>query len=291
MRRSTLAIFSCIFVFTAAAAVAQISPSPASPVQESPTLEDGASCPRSLIFTFEDVRDDVAIREVPVWQMPENSAFFFETGMNIDADGAPNAYNAENTGLDDLSNAGQPGHWDGVVQDENGNPYVQSADDPFPGFFISCTALSDRSKSRTDPTRYVDASRIPYVVLPGDVARKTGARLGDMAVVFNLRNGRSSYAIFADIGTMGEGSVALARNLGIREDARDGGARQGIRYLVFPGSGNGQPRPVDEITTEAEAQLEQWGGAQRLTTCPVNKPMGRPNPNPSGSLASNTTQQ
>ena len=177
------------------------------------------------------------------------------------ADGAPhNAYNAANTGLDDLSNAGEPGNWGGVIQDDDGNPYVQGANDPFPGFYVSCTALSDRRKGRTDPTRYVDASKIPYVVLPGGLARQAGARLGDLAIVFNLRNGKSSYAIFADIGTMGEGSVALARNLEIDEDARNGGAARGIRYVVFPGSGNGQPRALDEIYSEAEKQVQDFRG-------------------------------
>ncbi len=266
MHRTALAIFGAISLFTAAAAVGQIAPSGQSPAQP-----DGAACVRTLLFNFEDVRNDVNIHEVPVWQMPGGDAFFFEAGMNIDADGAPNAYNADNTGLDDLSNAGQPGHWDGVIQDEQGNPYVQTDDDPFPGFYVSCTALSDRTKSRIDPTRYVDASKIPYIVLPGDVARQAGARLGDLAVVFNLRNGKQSYAIFADIGTMGEGSVALARNLGVREDARNGGTPRGIRYLVFPGSGNGQPRSLDEINSEAEKQLQDWGGAERLASCPVNR--------------------
>jgi hypothetical protein len=67
--------------------------------------------------------------------------------------------------------------------------------------------------------------------------------LGDFAVVMNLRNGKSSYAIYADIGTMGEGSIALADNLGIWSDARRGGQSDGILYLVFPGSGNLQPGP------------------------------------------------
>jgi hypothetical protein len=75
-------------------------------------------------------------------------------------------------------------------------------------------------------------------VLPNDLAERAGARLGDFAVVMNLRNGKSSYAIYADIGTMGEGSIALADNLGIWSDARRGGQSDGILYLVFPGSGN-----------------------------------------------------
>jgi hypothetical protein len=239
-----------------------------------PSLDDAAQsgateCARSLIFNFQDGRADRIAPEVPVWQVPNSTAFFFEAGMTIDADGAPNAYNPDNTGLDDLENAGEPGHWQGVVQDENGNPVVQGPDDPFPGYYVSCTALFDRTKGRTDPTRYVDASKIPYVVLPGNVARQTGAHLGDFAMVVNPRNGKSSYAIFGDIGTMGEGSVALARNLGISPDARNGGTRGRIRYLVFPGSGNGQPRALDEITHEAEKQVQQIG-AGHLDMCTLN---------------------
>jgi len=159
---------------------------------------------------------------------------------------------------------------------------VQGPDDPFPGFYISCTALFDRTKAPHDPTRFVDATKIPYVVLPGDVSRQTGARLGDFAVVTNLRNGKSSYAIFGDIGTFGEGSVALAQNLGIWHDARNGGTRGGVLYLIFPGSGNRQPRALEEINSETEKQLQDWGGMEQLTSCASDQippPFGqRPQP-------------
>ena len=261
MLRSKAAIFCAIFLFAAAAALGQMMP------RAQDAIDNAHDCARSLLLNFQADRGGELLREVPVWRFSPGSAFFFDAGMTIDADGAPNAYNPENTGLDDLSNAGHPGHWDGVVQDEQGDPYVQGPNDPFPGYYVSCTSLFDRTKERMDPARYVDASKIPYVVLPGEVARQTGAKLGDFAVVFNLRNGKSSYAIFADIGTMGEGSVALARNLGLWPDARQGGTRAGIRYLVFPGSGNGQPRPLEEITAETEKQLQNSGSATALDTC------------------------
>ena len=150
---------------------------------------------RSLLVNFQDSRrSDGPIREVPIWNLPDTSAFFFSAGMTIDADGSPNAYSPDNTGLDDLVNAGAPGHWDGVIQDEKGDPIIQGPEDPFPGFFVSCTSLVDRSKKRSDPTRYVDASKIPYVVLPGGLARDTGARLGDFAVVVNVREHKIAYA-------------------------------------------------------------------------------------------------
>ena len=228
------------------------------------------SCLKSLLMNFDIVRGGVTVREVPIWRSEGGSPFFFEGGMTIDADGAPNAYNAANTGLDDLANAGDPTHWDGLVADRNGTPFIQGANDPFPGYYVSCTALTDRTKDVSDPGRYVDASKIPYVVLPGDLAREAGARLGDFAVVFNMRNGKSSYAIFADIGTLGEGSIALAENLGISSDARQGGTRGGILYHVFTGSGNGKPRPVDEINTETAKLLQRWGGTDQITACTAN---------------------
>jgi len=226
---------------------------------------------RSLLLNFPIYRDGEPIREVPIWRLGDSTPYFFSTGMTIDADGSPNAYNPANTGLDDISNAGQPGHWDGVLQDEDGNPLVQGPDDPFPGYYISCTSLADRTKRPLDPTRFVDASKIPYVVLPREVAFESGTRLGDFALVMNLRSGAWSYAIFADVGTFGEGSIALANNLGIWSDARRGGRRGGLLYLVFPGSGNGQPRSVDEINELAGKAFQDWGGADRLNSCAASE--------------------
>lgn len=233
-----------------------------------PAAQTSRSCEKTVLMNYIEVlRDEEPRREVSIWQSPDGSAVFFQSGMTIDADGSPNAYNPQNTGLDDLANAGEPGHWEGVVQDENGDPFVQGPDDPFPGYYVSCTSLCDRSKHSVDPRRYVDASQIPYVVLPGGVARQAGARLGDFALVMNLRNGRSSYAIFADIGTLGEGSIALAENLGIHSDARVGGTRGGILYAIFPRSGNGAPRTVEEINNEGASRAELWGGIGHVNAC------------------------
>lgn len=222
----------------------------------------------SLLLDFVTRRRDAhGFEEVLVWQLPDSRAFFFVSGMTIDADGSPNAYHPNDTGLDELANAGSPAHWDGIITDRHGSPFIQQESDPFPGYYISCTSLADRTKEFADPTRYVDASKIPYVVLPQDVADRGGARLGDFAFVMNLRNRQSSFAIYADIGTVGEGSIALAEALGIRPDARYGGASNGILYLLFPGSGNLQPRTIDEIQREGDKLLYQWGGMNGLFAC------------------------
>jgi hypothetical protein len=232
------------------------------------SLPAADACPTSsLLLTFDVYRFGELREQAPIWQLGHGPAFFFKSGMAIDADGAPNAYNADDTGLDYLYNAGQPGQWDGIVQDDDGNPLVQGPDDPFPGFYISCTALFDRHKHRSDPARFVDASQIPYIALPGDLAARTGARLGDFAFVYSEQTGRYSLAIFADIGVFGEGSIALADDLGIRSDARRGGSPAGISYVVFPGSGDGRPKSVDEIKRMGGKVVSNSGGAEKILPC------------------------
>lgn len=203
----------------------------------------------------------------PIWQTPNSNAFFFIAGMTIDADGAPNAYNPGDTGLDELANAGSPIRWDGIVTDRYNHPMLQQETDPFPGYYVSCTSLADETKLLSDPARYVDATKIPYIALPEEIADRGGARLGDLAFVLNLRNGKSSFAIYADIGTVGEGSVALAERLGVSSNARHGGESDGILYVFFPGSGNMKPRSIDEIQSEGERILSDSGGIEKLLSC------------------------
>src|ERR1700692_3927704 len=240
-----------------------------------PAQDLQGACFGELLLNFEMRHDGEPERDIPIGRLPGGTAFFYESGMTIDADGAPNAYHPDNSGLDDLTNAGSPGRWEGLAKDADGEPFIQGPDDPFPGYYVSETALVDRSKPVNAPTRYVDASRIPFVVLPGGMARQLGARPGDFAVVFNQRNGKTSYAIFGDVGPydrIGEGSMALAENLGIRSDARNGGARRGIVYLVFPGSGNGSPRTIAEINSETENLLQTWETSIATNACALSRP-------------------
>jgi glycosyl hydrolase group 75 (putative chitosanase) len=240
-----------------------------------PAQDSRGACFGELLLNFEMRHDGEPERDIPIGRLPGSPAFFFESGMTIDADGAPNAYHPDNSGLDDLANAGSPGRWEGLAKDADGEPFIQGPDDPFPGYYVSATALADRSKPANDPTRYVDASRVPFVVLPGGMARQLGARPGDFAVAFNRRNAKISYAIFADVGPhdrIGEGSVALAENLGIRSDARNGGARRGVMYLVFPGSGNGRPRTIEEINAEGQKLLQDWEASISPEVCAFPPP-------------------
>ena len=220
--------------------------------------------------------EQLTVGSTSIWQIEGQTAFFYKAGMAIDADGAPQAYHPgpdSNLGLDYLANAGSPGNWFGIVTDNgqrNGNPIVQGSDDPAPGFYVSPTALQDKTKKPTDPLSYVDATQIPYIVLPPELRSNLGAQLGDFAVVINSKNSQLSEAIFADIGPrgkIGEGSIALASNLGIPSSPKHGGTDSGVIYVVFPGSGNGNPRNIDEITSEAKNLCQAMGGMAQIQAC------------------------
>lgn len=210
----------------------------------------------------------------PIWHLADGENFFFKSKLSVDADGAPRAYHPNgHSGLDALGNAGKPGNWWALVTDNgkrSGNPIIQGAQDPAPGFYISTTSLEDETKDRTDPHRYVDAEQIPFIVLPPEVMEKTRAKLGDFAVVVNTKNAQLAFAIFADQGPaheVGEGSIALADTLGIPSSPRSGGASGGVIYLVFPGSGNRKPRTLAEIASEGRRLFENWGGRAQLREC------------------------
>jgi Fungal chitosanase of glycosyl hydrolase group 75 len=204
------------------------------------------------------------------------SAFFFTAGMSIDADGAPRAYHpalpgrpsGAPPGLDDLRNAGRPGRWFGIVTDQQGQPIVQRQGDPAPGFYVSATSLTYRgSFGARDPKRYVDASTIPFFVLPAPALHAGHARLGDFGAVSNRHNGKLAFAVLADIGPktrIGEGSIALAKELDIPDSPLTGGVAGGIVYVVFAGSGNGFARPLAQIRANGARLLKDFGGEARL---------------------------
>ncbi len=61
---------------------------------------------------------------------------------------------------------------------------------PAPGYFVSTTALYDRTNTNPrDPRRYVDAENIPYVVLHPKALHY--ANLGDFAIVVNVKTEKS----------------------------------------------------------------------------------------------------
>lgn len=141
--------------------------------------------------------------------------------MDVDVDGAPNAYGPPGTQtLDILRDAHylNRAHEEivGYLTDEHNRPILQGPNDPFPGYYISQTAFTDiENQNERDPLRYVDARNIDYVVR-GNVARRRGVQVGDFVSVYSKRTRRSVFAIVGDTGnpTGDEGSLHLLQDLG-----------------------------------------------------------------------------
>jgi len=201
-----------------------------------------------------------------------NGAVLFTSGMTIDADGAPNAYGPHNRGLDYTANARGAHGWVALVTNQNGRPLIQRSG-PYRGYYISTTSLQQGNvRDVRSPKKYIDATRVSYISLPLDFARRFDISLGDLAVVVNHANGRSAYAIFADVGPkgrIGEGSIALAKALGIPANPRHDSAPDGVTYLIFPGSAPDSKSDISARTVKSSAaQLyRRWGGARKLRAC------------------------
>lgn len=148
-----------------------------------------------------------------------------QTRMEVDVDGAPNAYGPKGKKtLDVLKHAYSPkvpgrrrelvGY---MTEDDAGRiPTVQRKGDPYPGYYVSQTDFADIHNPRMeDPRRYVNAATTNYVVL-GRTAINGGVQMGDFVTVYSCGTGKSAYAIVGDSGNESgaEGSLALVRNLG-----------------------------------------------------------------------------
>jgi hypothetical protein len=141
--------------------------------------------------------------------------------MDVDVDGAPNAYGPKNKPtLDDLINAHDLERADreivGYLVDEKHHPILQGAKDPFPGYYISQTAFTDlANENERDPRRYVDAREINYVVR-GNEAQRRGVQVGDFVAAYSKRTHKAVFAIVGDTGNPSgdEGSLHLLQELG-----------------------------------------------------------------------------
>ena len=141
--------------------------------------------------------------------------------MDVDVDGAPNAYGPPGMpALDVPINAHYLERADekivGYLVDGKKKPILQGPNDPFPGYYISQTAFSDiANHNERDPRRYVDARNINYVVR-GDESRRRGVKVGDFVSVYSRRTRKAAFGIVGDTGnpTGDEGSLHLLQDLG-----------------------------------------------------------------------------
>ena len=187
-------------------------------------------------------------------------AIVFSTqGLAVDADGAPNSYLVDGTGLSPTcdgvvglvngravnpptkgwlqicekawARAQQTGDYSGVkifgflVNSKTHAPVVQQAGDPLPGkAYVSTTSLSLSGSPETTQRHWVDAVKILYFVLPAKFSAHYGVKLGDVAVLYSKSTGKTAFAVFADAGpALGEASVATHFALGSNPIRKIGG--------------------------------------------------------------------
>jgi hypothetical protein len=218
---------------------------------------------------------------VMLWQFPNSNAYFYATSrMAIDADGAPNAYNPQDTGIDANANAGYPhGGWRNVIvadPADHAKAYVQPSG-PYKDFFVSKTTLEDTTLPVTDYNRYVDARKIPYLVFPGQFYQMSGTGVfGDFGAAYNLNNDKKSALIVGDMGAadhkLGEVSIKLAENLGgSHVNPRNGGGMPAGKfiYVVFPKS-KLTPKwriGLEQIQQKSDELIAGIGGWERILEC------------------------
>jgi hypothetical protein len=168
--------------------------------------------------------------------------------MNVDVDGAPNAYGPPGKpALDVLINAHYLERADqkivGYILDDKQQPILQGPRDPFPGYYISQTAYADvANNNERDPRGYIDARKINYVVR-GNEAKRHGVKLGDFVAVYSKKTHKAVFAIVGDTGnpTGDEGSLHLLQELGypFHDGISDSVTRPEIIIRFYPKSNPG----------------------------------------------------
>lgn len=234
--------------------------------------------------------------------------------LNVDADGAPNAYLLDGAGLSytcdgvvviengrRVTPKSDPKNWQskcnaawkraretndysgvaifGFATDSRNRPLVQQAGDPLPGVgFISTTAVVVGGERDGTQRRYIDASRIPYIVLSRQLVAKYGLDSGNIALVYRPSTGRAAFAVYGDSGGLGEGSVKLHQDLGSDPFLVKGGVQRAKRRIedrvvTFVFRGAKAPPVVDSaawnthIQQQGQAALDAFGGMPKVEAC------------------------
>lgn len=248
-----------------------------------------------------------------VWSY--NDAVLFKNQvLNVDADGAPNSYLLDGNGLSytcdgvvafengkRVNSKSNPRDWQqkcraawskaeatkdysgvaifGFLTDSKNAPLVQGEGDPLSGkAYISATSVVIPGAPEGTQRQYVDATAIPYIVLPSSFVSKYKISPGTLAVVFRKKTGRHAFAVFADGGDLGEASVKLHRDLHSDPiQTVDGVERATSRIedmtliAVFPGKTAAPQADADgwnaRIEENGAAALRSFGGIEALESC------------------------
>jgi hypothetical protein len=159
-------------------------------------------------------------------------------------------------------------HWCGVAIDPGTNrPYLQGTTDPYPGFYVSTSALTDPKWKKGDTRRYVDAFSIPFLVLYG-IIHQLGVKQGDyVAVVINQNPvPKVVYAIVADAKRWGHGEGSYALHAAIcGQDPKGGINNKDMMFIFFPGTALNENHwnsswTKADVDQRGAACFLEWGG-------------------------------
>lgn len=239
---------------------------------------------------------------------------FSSPHLNVDADGAPNAYRLDGKGLSytcdgvvaiengkRVTPKSDPVNWQakcnaawkkaretndyrgvaifGFATDSSNRPLVQGPGDSLPGeAFITTTSVSVPGTPVGTQRQEIDASNIPYVVLPAAVVKKYSIPPASIALVYRPSTDKLAFAIYGDNGNLGEGSVKIHFELGSDPMLTRGGVKRAKRRIedrvvtfVFPSM---KTKPVldhdawnAEIQSVGKAALEAFGGMEKVRLC------------------------
>jgi hypothetical protein len=243
----------------------------------------------------------------------DGAVIFATAGLAVDADGAPNSYLADGLGLSEtcvgvvavvngrrVNKKSDPAHWYAICQkawsdaqttgdyshvsmfgflSDKSGPMLQKEGDPLPGkAYITTTTLTVPGTLDKTQRHWVDATKVPYIVLSPAFQHDYHVKPGDLAVVYRPKTGTIAFAVFADSGDLGEASVKLHQDLGndpITTSTRVARANRSIAdrvvTLVFPGvnivRSSNLSTWYSSIQISGKAALETWGGSTRLRSC------------------------
>ena len=119
------------------------------------------------------------------------------------------------------------------------------------GYYVSTTSFRDTSKEPWDPNSYIDASTIPYSVLPA----LTHVSMGDYGLIIRNKTGASTPYVCGDSSGAKHGSHKLGECSGAVFLAMGKENEGDFSFIVFPQSGTGKMTETSAAETAARTRL------------------------------------
>jgi hypothetical protein len=149
-------------------------------------------------------------------------------------------------------------------------------------YLVSATALqATHIKDRCNLSNYVDALKVPALVIPGgnSVLTRNGVKVGDLVVAYTPGATTPVYGVVGDTGDadkLGEPSIAMNKSLLNKTadpqnytEIKHGWDVKKAYIVVFPRSRNTQTPylTIDSTANAGKIAFSHWGGAARLEAC------------------------